>query len=217
MGRRKQEPRNVHRGAIAAAAQILFMKKGIGATSMDDIARAAGYSKATLYAYFENKEEIIDVLALESMKLLKNYIGSALELGKGTEETYHLLCSAMLRYQEEFPCYFEMALDRIRFGAEEENGESRGEAYQTGEEINRMMEHFLTEGISAGRLRGNLELMPTIFSFWGMLSGLILIADKKKEYIQSCMKLSKPEFLEYGCSMLYRSIAVRGNGSVQNG
>lgn len=40
------------------------MDKGIAATSMDDIAKAAGYSKATLYVYFENKEEIVGILVL---------------------------------------------------------------------------------------------------------------------------------------------------------
>ena len=39
MGRRKKEPRYVHRAAIAAAA-ALFQEKGVAATSMDDIARA---------------------------------------------------------------------------------------------------------------------------------------------------------------------------------
>lgn len=38
------------------------MEKGIAATSMDDIAKASGYSKATLYVYFENKEEIAVLL-----------------------------------------------------------------------------------------------------------------------------------------------------------
>ena len=56
MARRKKEPRSVHREKIASAASVLFMDKGIVATSMDDIAKAAGYSKATLYVYFENKE-----------------------------------------------------------------------------------------------------------------------------------------------------------------
>ena len=70
MGRRKKEPRSVHRENIASSASALFMEKGIAATSMDDIAKAAGYSKATLYVYFENKEEIISILVLESMKKL---------------------------------------------------------------------------------------------------------------------------------------------------
>ena len=54
MGRRKKEPRSVHRENIASAASSLFMEKGIRLVSMDDIAKAAGYSKATLYVYFEN-------------------------------------------------------------------------------------------------------------------------------------------------------------------
>ena len=55
MGRRKKEPKSVHRENIASAASGLFMEKGIVATSMDDIAKAAGYSKATLYVYFKKK------------------------------------------------------------------------------------------------------------------------------------------------------------------
>ena len=44
MARRKKEPKIVHREKIASAASALFMNKGIAATSMDDIAKAAGYS-----------------------------------------------------------------------------------------------------------------------------------------------------------------------------
>jgi len=70
MGRRKKEPKSVHRENIASAASELFMERGIIATSMDDIAKAAGYSKATLYVYFENKEEIVGLLVLNSLKKL---------------------------------------------------------------------------------------------------------------------------------------------------
>ena len=68
MARRKKEPRSVHRDNIASVASELFAERGISATSMDDIAKAAGYSKATLYVYFENKEEIVSILVLDSMK-----------------------------------------------------------------------------------------------------------------------------------------------------
>jgi TetR/AcrR family transcriptional regulator, mexJK operon transcriptional repressor len=40
---------------IVDAAARLFMADGYGATSMDSIAREAGVSKATLYAYFADK------------------------------------------------------------------------------------------------------------------------------------------------------------------
>lgn len=58
-----------------------------------------------------------------------------------------------------------------------------------------------------GDLRDGLELMPVIFNFWGMLSGIIQLAVNKEEYIKSAMGLSKMRFLRYGFDMLYCSIA----------
>jgi AcrR family transcriptional regulator len=44
--------------AILDAAGQLFREHGYGAVSMDQIARAAGVSKATVYAHFESKERL---------------------------------------------------------------------------------------------------------------------------------------------------------------
>nr|MDE5779658.1 TetR/AcrR family transcriptional regulator [Lachnospiraceae bacterium] len=70
MARRKKELQSVHRKNISMIAEQLFMKKGIENTSMNDIAKASGYSKATLYVYFKNKEELVGILVLESMQKL---------------------------------------------------------------------------------------------------------------------------------------------------
>ena len=78
MARRKKELQSVHRKNISMAAEQLFMKNGIENTSMNDIAKASGYSKATLYVYFKNKEQLVGVLVLESMQKLYDYINSAL-------------------------------------------------------------------------------------------------------------------------------------------
>ena len=208
MARRKKEPRSVHREKIASAASVLFMDKGIVATSMDDIAKAAGYSKATLYVYFENKEEIVGILVLNSMKKLYGYIVSALEQQETTKEQYKFICRGLVQYQEEFPFYFKMVLDKINIDFESHDYlPEEKETYQIGEEINEKIKEFLIFGIDKGDLRGNLKIMPTIFNFWGMLSGLIQFAANKEEYIKKVMGLSKIQFLEYGFHMLYCSIA----------
>lgn len=208
MARRKKEPKSVHREKIASAASVLFMDKGISATSMDDIAKAAGYSKATLYVYFENKEEIVGILVLDSMKNLYHYIDTALEQQETTKEQYNFICRGLVQYQEEFPFYFKMVLDKININFEShEYLPEEKETYQIGEEINEKIKEFLISGIDKGDLRGNLKIMPTIFNFWGMLSGLIQLASNKEEYIKKTMGLSKIQFLEYGFHMLYCSIA----------
>ncbi len=210
MGRRKKEPRSVHRENIASSASALFMEKGIAATSMDDIAKAAGYSKATLYVYFENKEEIISILVLESMKKLHHYISSALIKQETTKARYDFICRGLVQYQEEFPFYFKMVLDKINIDFAKNNYlPEEMETYQVGEEINEEIKKFLISGIEKGDLRDDLDMMPTIFNFWGMLSGMIQLAANKEEYIKDLMGLSKKQFLDYGFSMLYCSIAIK--------
>ena len=210
MGRRKKEPRSVHRENIVSAASALFMERGIAATSMDDIAKAAGYSKATLYVYFENKEEIVGILVLNSMKKLYDYISSALIQHETTKARYDFICRGLVQYQEEFPFYFKMVLDKINidFESKEYLPEER-ETYQIGEEINEKIKNFLLSGMEQGDLRGDLEIMPAIFNFWGMLSGIIQLAANKEEYIKKSMGLSKIKFLEYGFSLVYHSLAIK--------
>ena len=210
MGRRKKEPRSVHRENIVSAASALFMEKGIAATSMDDIAKAAGYSKATLYVYFENKEEIVGILVLNSMKKLYDYISSALIQHKTTKARYDFICRGLVQYQEEFPFYFKMVLDKINIDFEGKDylPEER-ETYQIGEEINEKIKTFLLSGMEKGDLRNDLDIMPAIFNFWGMLSGIIQLAANKEEYIKKSMGLSKIKFLEYGFSLVYHSLAIK--------
>ena len=207
MGRRKKEPRSVHRENIVSAASTLFMERGIAATSMDDIAKAAGYSKATLYVYFENKEEIVGILVLNSMKKLYDYISSALIQHKNTKARYDFICRGLVQYHEEFPFYFKMVLDKINIDFESQDYlPEEKETYQIGEAINEKIKNFLLSGMEKGDLRGDLEIMPAIFNFWGMLSGIIQLATNKEEYIKKSMGLSKNEFLEYGFSLVYHSI-----------
>jgi AcrR family transcriptional regulator len=47
------------------AAAGLIAERGFGDTTMDDIARAAGSSRATVYAYFATKDDILRTLAVE--------------------------------------------------------------------------------------------------------------------------------------------------------
>ena len=213
MGRRKKEPRSVHRENIVSAASTLFMERGIAATSMDDIAKAAGYSKATLYVYFENKEEIVGILVLNSMKKLYDYISSALIQHETTKARYDFICCGLVQYQEEFPFYFKMVLDKINIDFESQDYlPEEKETYHIGEEINEKLKNFLLSGMEKGDLRGDLDIMPAIFNFWGMLSGIIQLAANKEEYIKKSMGLSKIKFLEYGFSLVYHSIAVKEKG-----
>jgi len=68
--------------SILAAARRTFLVSGFGAVSMDAIAREAGASKATLYAYFSSKEELFGaVVARESERFAQGFSAGELEPG----------------------------------------------------------------------------------------------------------------------------------------
>lgn len=209
MARRKKEPQSIHRKNIATAAEQLFMKKGMDNTSMNDIAREAGYSKATLYVYFKNKEELVGVLVLESMQKLYDYMQLALEKYTDTRKRYQEICQSLLKYQEEYPFYFKLVLETINIDFETTNFlPEEKETFMIGEQINALLADFFKEGIASGQIRSDIEMVPTIFAFWGMISGLIQLVANKEDYIGQQIGMKKEDFLAYGFDTLYRAIAV---------
>jgi AcrR family transcriptional regulator len=63
---RSAKVRAASRAKLMAAARRLFARHGYAATTMRDIARAARSSIGNLYFYFENKDELIRSLMLET-------------------------------------------------------------------------------------------------------------------------------------------------------
>jgi AcrR family transcriptional regulator len=59
------EEDNAKRRQIIEGARAMFLAQGFDAASMNDIARAAGVSKGTLYVYFANKEQLFEAIVEE--------------------------------------------------------------------------------------------------------------------------------------------------------
>ena len=57
MRRTKEEAENT-RTAILTAAELLFLKKGVSHTSLEQIARQAGVTRGAVYWHFQNKAQI---------------------------------------------------------------------------------------------------------------------------------------------------------------
>lgn len=59
----RRQQRDFTRQRLVDAARELFVRNGAKATSIDDIAKAAGTSRATFYAHFTDKQDVIRELA----------------------------------------------------------------------------------------------------------------------------------------------------------
>lgn len=208
MARRIKEEPIVHQNRIAEKAMVLFAKKGIENTKMDEIAAAAGYGKATLYVYFKNKEDIVSFLSLKSMEKLKELLSEALESGESVKEQFFFMCDALVKYQADYPDFFERSLQYIQVEKKNDN-EWLSKTYQVGEEINQIISQYIKKGVESGELAQTTDYFGTTLLMWGMISGVIKIAFEKEEYIRIRGNSSKEEFLKAGFEKIFNAIVSK--------
>jgi AcrR family transcriptional regulator len=71
-GGRAARRRALVRAEILAAAADLFRARGYRATTLDDLARRLGMSKATLYGHFRSKEDLLAAIFHRTMTLVES-------------------------------------------------------------------------------------------------------------------------------------------------
>lgn len=200
MARRIKEEPGIHRRRIAEAAEKLFTVKGIEKTTVSEIAELAGYSKATIYVYFENKEDIISYLVLHSMELIKKEIINSTNDTLSGRDNFINICNSLLKYQRRYPMYFEFLQDAINVDfAPGKFYQSEADAYKTGEEINTYL---------VGLFKLKDDAFVQIFTMWASICGVIQMTDKKAKYIKKQTGLSEDDFIQKEFQQLYNLIGL---------
>ena len=86
--------------SIKRAAQELFRKFGYHKTSVNEIAKRAKIAKATIYKYFESKEDILHALLMDYIKLSVDELinGDSHQLDEEAHLTNLILKTSRLSY-----------------------------------------------------------------------------------------------------------------------
>lgn len=77
---------DIIREDILREAQKLFQQFGLRKTTMEDIAKAMGKGKSTLYYYFCSKEEIFDAVIMKEMEEVFKNVQQAVAKAESAEE-----------------------------------------------------------------------------------------------------------------------------------
>ena len=84
------------REAIVEAAERLFLERGFGSVSMDELAEAAGVARRTLYNQFASKEEIFREMLLRVSGQLEHAFPPGIETQGDVEEVLRLIARMIL-------------------------------------------------------------------------------------------------------------------------
>ncbi len=88
------------REAIVGAAECLFLQRGFGSVSMDELAEAAGVARRTLYNQFPGKEEIFREMLLRLSGQLEDAFPPGVETQGDVEDVLRLAARMILELHE---------------------------------------------------------------------------------------------------------------------
>lgn len=197
----------LHREQIMKAAEKLFSEKGYIQTTIDDISKASEYSRRTIYAYYENKDDILHHIIEKGLQTLKANIENAVNYNSDFVERYKAICMAMSKYQKEYPHSVNNVNSANSANFDLSNiSDTVKNILLLGTEINTILASFIETGIENGIVRKDVIPMLTVHILWSSITALLTLAETKGNFICNQLSISEKEFLDYGFKQLINSI-----------
>lgn len=185
MGRYKSNKEAV----ILRESARLFREKGYLATSIVDIASAAGLLKASLYHYFDSKEQILYAVSEPSarigLELLRKIVGSKIT-------PKEKLRKALLHHFETIDQYANTSVTLTSQEMKYISDDMRAELSALNDEYIHLWQDIVAEGVSAGQFRSDMDIKVIVFAILGMCNfvglwfrngGSLSLAEVAEQYI----------------------------------
>ena len=196
-----------HRARILQAAEALFMEKSFPATTIADISAASGYSRRTLYAYYESKEEILRQIIKQGLEQLRQELQSAVESSESLERRSRAVFDAMLRYHRESPCSAQVVASTPARQLITPGGlpDSAKEILALGEGITKYLMDFLKAGQEQGFFRLTVRPELTVPLWDNQAAGLAQLLQTKGAYYAK-LGVSERELTDYAYEQFMLSL-----------
>lgn len=199
---RSRSRREAHRASVRQdifqAARMLFAEKGLDFT-MQEVALAAGLAKGTVYLYFQDKEDLIQALVLESLERLEGLYAERLGTARTALEKLLALGLAYVDLYERHPEQFSQvgAMDFLTpgLGWAEDNPTPLGRKVQ---QIKDLIRSLLVEGQREGSIRADVPVDLSSF----------LMSQAVKVFVQSVASAEKAHGVQRLCGYDARQLIL---------
>ncbi|MTI16253.1 TetR/AcrR family transcriptional regulator [Rhodobacteraceae bacterium RKSG542] len=165
MARTRAADYDEKRLAILHKSALEFAKKGYDKTSMSQIARVCGVSKALLYHYYENKEGLLCDILRYHLQDLVDVVSEANDNSLEPKTRLNALCRALMRAYEGSDNEHKLQINEMSYL----DDDRRQELYA----LERQLVAIFADAVAAANphLEGKRELIkPITMSLFGMLN-----------------------------------------------
>jgi len=205
---RRQEEKDRRRSEIIDAAEDLYRELGWDAVTMDSVAKRARLSRALVYVYFKDRNDLHFAIALRAMEALHARFVEASSRTRLGLEKIEAIGRAYVAFGHEFPHYFD-ACARLEAHAGEQGKPTPEEnnSLAVGSDLHDTVVEALQAGQHDGTIRADLgDLMVTSRVLWGFTHGLIQIAMTKDQALAQ-KGISVPQLTQQAIALIRYMLA----------
>lgn len=204
---KKEAVAALHREQIILASEQIFSEKGFAQTTIDDISKASEYSRRTIYAYYESKEDILHHIIAKGLLSLKHDIERALQTHSGFLEQYFAVCTGMKKYQMECPHSLENVTGAKTSKLDlEQLSPAVTQIMTLGTQVNALLANLIQNGKEQGAVRQEIIPMWTVYILWSNIMSLLTLVQTKGAFIAKSFSITEDKYLEYGFKQIINSI-----------
>jgi len=172
---RRQREREQRRHTILRAAEEVFVERGLAATTMDDIARAAEVSKGTLYLYFKSKDDLYLAIATATVAELLEELKAQDSAGSGFEHCERLL-KAYVQFAVAHRSRFRLGISWLFTGySVPETGDGYATYSDTIGQVFTYLADVVERGKQDGSIRADLDALQVVFQLWAGTVGVLTV------------------------------------------
>ena len=174
---RREDEKERRRGEILDAAEALYVDKGWEALTVDQVARSARLSRALVYVYFRDKEDLLFAVGERAMRLLRERFVAALGSRQTGMDQIEAIGRAYIGYAHEFPHYFDFC-SRFQSRLDTTGAGSNEDACKLmGDQVLGTVVQAIVTGVSDGSVRPDIG-DPRMFALtlWAFTHGIIQLA-----------------------------------------
>jgi len=201
---RRVEEKERRRTEILDAAEALYAKEGWDLVTVDQVARGARLSRALVYVYFKDKEDILFAIGERALCLLRDRFSAAAGGQKLGAEKVEAIGRAYMSYAFEFPHYFDFCSKFNARSGSPEPGSHELACRAAGDQAIGVVVQAIECGIADGSVRPTVgDPIMLALTLWSFTHGLAQLAMAKGSDMAR-FGIGIPELSDYGFDLLRR-------------
>ena len=209
---RREEEKERRRAEILDAAIGLYAQRGWESVTVEQVARSARLSRALVYVYFRDKEDVLFAIGERAMRTLRDrFVGARASAATGIAQV-EAIGRAYVGYAHEFPHFFDFCSRFQSHSASADPSSNEGACQQAGAQVMAVLMEAIETGIADGTIRADVgSPVYLATSLWAFTHGTIQVAMAKGAELAR-RGIAIPEFIDYSLRTILRMAQAPSTG-----